>query len=73
MIIKEKQIEQSLIKRLKDLKYTSRPDIRDRETLEANFRKHFEALNKVNLTDEVGAGVTILFSVIPANAGIQYF
>ncbi len=51
MTIKEKQIEQSLIKRLTDIKYTWRPDIHDRETLESNFRKHFQALNKVNLTD----------------------
>lgn len=51
MTLKEKQIEQDLINKLKDLKYTYRPDIRDRETLETNFRNHFQALNKVNLTD----------------------
>ena len=27
------------------------PDIRDRDTLHANFRRHFEALNRVTLTD----------------------
>jgi type I restriction enzyme R subunit len=48
---KEFQIEESLIKRLTDLKYIHRPDIRDRNTLEFNFRKKFEALNRVNLTD----------------------
>jgi type I restriction enzyme R subunit len=48
---KENQIEESLIGKLSDLKYTWRPDIRDRDTLELNFRKKFEALNRVNLTD----------------------
>jgi type I restriction enzyme R subunit len=51
MTIKENQIEQSLIHKLTDLKYTHRSDIRDRETLEKNFRNKFEALNRVNLTD----------------------
>ena len=48
---KENQIEESLIGKLTDLKYTYRPDIRDRDALEINFRKKFEALNRVNLTD----------------------
>ena len=48
---KENQIEQVLIKELEDLKYTYRSDIRNRDALEKNFRKHFQALNKVNLTD----------------------
>lgn len=48
---KEAQIEQKLISRLEDLKYTYRPDIRDRSGLEDNFRKKFEALNRVNLSD----------------------
>ncbi|CAH2031280.1 type I restriction endonuclease subunit R [Trichlorobacter ammonificans] len=47
----ENQIEQSLIEKLVELKYTYRPDIRDRAGLEANFRQHFEALNRVHLTD----------------------
>ncbi len=34
-----------------ELKYTYRPDIRDRAALELNFRQHFEALNRVCLTD----------------------
>lgn len=51
MTTKEKQIEDSLIAKLKDLKYTYREDIRDRAALEQNFRKKFEALNHVNLTD----------------------
>lgn len=48
---KENQIEESLIGKLTDLKYTFRPDIRDRDALELNFRKKFEALNHVHLTD----------------------
>ncbi|MBN6741120.1 type I restriction endonuclease subunit R, partial [Acidithiobacillus sp. MC6.1] len=47
----EQEIEQSLIDRLTDLKYTFRPDIHDRAALEHNFRRHFEALNQVHLTD----------------------
>lgn len=48
---KEEQIEDELINRLIDLKYTYRKDIRDLNTLEQNFRRKFEALNRVNLTD----------------------
>ena len=47
----EQQIEQELIKKLEELKYSFRPDIRDRAALENNFRKKFEALNRVHLTD----------------------
>ena len=47
----EQQIEQALIKKLTDLKYTYRPDIGDRTALEQNFRQKFEALNRVHLTD----------------------
>jgi type I restriction enzyme R subunit len=49
--VKEQDIETALVDRLRSLKYTERPDIRDRGTLEANFRKKFEALNRVRLTD----------------------
>lgn len=48
---KEKEIEDGLIVKLTDLKYNYRPDIRDRESLELNFRQKFEALNRVHLTD----------------------
>jgi len=48
---KEQQIEEALITKLKDLKYTYREDIRDRDSLEQNFREKFETLNRVNLTD----------------------
>lgn len=50
-MIKETQIEQDLLAKLSELKYTYRPDIRDRSTLEQNFRSKFEALNNVTLTD----------------------
>ncbi|OPZ15478.1 MAG: Type-1 restriction enzyme R protein [Bacteroidetes bacterium ADurb.BinA261] len=49
--MKEFQIEESLIAKLTDLKYTYRPDIRDRSSLENNFREKFQTLNRVNLTD----------------------
>ena len=51
MRVRESTIEQELIEKLGELKYTLRPDIRDRAALEANFRQHFQALNKVTLTD----------------------
>jgi type I restriction enzyme R subunit len=47
----ETQIEQSLITKLTDLKYTYRDDIRDRSSLETNFRAKFQELNRVNLLD----------------------
>lgn len=51
MTLKEAKIEEDLIQRLQDLKYTYRPDIRDRASLEANFREKFQTLNRVKLTD----------------------
>ncbi|MGQ0528964.1 MAG: type I restriction endonuclease subunit R [Panacagrimonas sp.] len=51
LVVKEQDIETALIEKLRDLKYTERPDIRDRASLEANFRQKFEALNRVKLTD----------------------
>jgi len=47
----ERELEQILIEKLGDLKYTYRPDIRDRTALEQNFRDKFEALHRVRLTD----------------------
>ena len=38
----EQQIENEFIKKLIDLKYVYREDIRDKFSLEENFRKHFE-------------------------------
>ncbi|RYY41656.1 MAG: type I restriction endonuclease subunit R [Chitinophagaceae bacterium] len=49
--MKESQIERLLIEKLDGLKYTVRPDIRDRTTLESNFRNKFQELNRVKLTD----------------------
>lgn len=50
-MVNEAQIEYGFIGELTRLKYTPRPDIRDRATLEANFRQKFEALNRVTLSD----------------------
>ena len=50
-VVKEGDIEYGFVGILQGLKYTYRQDIRDRNTLEQNFRKKFEALNRVNLTD----------------------
>lgn len=47
----EQKIEQGFIDKLVELKYTYRPDITDRASLERNFREKFEALNRVRLTD----------------------
>ena len=41
MTTTESLIERDLIEKLKDLKYTYREDIRDRASLEANFRSKF--------------------------------
>ena len=48
---KESQIEQHFIRHLEGLGYVYRKDIKDRASLEANFRNKFEALNNVRLTD----------------------
>ncbi|MDO8276299.1 MAG: hypothetical protein Q7T22_12440, partial [Serpentinimonas sp.] len=42
-IVKEEQIEYGFIGKLQSLKYEYRADIRDRATLEQNFRDKFEA------------------------------
>ncbi|MDP2828456.1 MAG: type I restriction endonuclease, partial [Sulfuricellaceae bacterium] len=51
MTTTENQIELDFIEKLTQLKYTYRPDILDRQSLEKNFREKFEALNRVHLTD----------------------
>jgi len=51
IMTKETNIEENLIARLQDLKYTYRPDIRDRKSLEENFRQKFNVLNRVNLSE----------------------
>lgn len=50
-MLKERQLEKSLIKQLKVLIYIFRPDIVDRRTHEQNFKTKFEALNRVRLSD----------------------
>jgi hypothetical protein len=47
----ERQLEEQLVEKLQGLKHEYRADIRDRATLEKNFREKFEALNRVRLTD----------------------
>ncbi|MCY4305939.1 MAG: type I restriction endonuclease subunit R [Aestuariivita sp.] len=47
----EQDIEDALISKLQGLNYVYRADIRDRATLEGNFRQKFEELNRVRLTD----------------------
>ncbi len=47
----EQEIETGLLDRLKELKYSYRPDINNRSVLENNFRVKFEDLNRVKLTD----------------------
>ena len=51
MMKAEKHIESAFIEKLEDLKYTYRDDIRDKASLEANFKQHFEKLNRVKLSD----------------------
>ena len=50
-VLREQEIEEAFIEKLRSLKYIYRGDIRDRAALERNFRQKFEALNRVNLTD----------------------
>ena len=45
------EIETDFVEKLRSLKYEYRPDIRDRDTLQKNFREKFEALNRVQLTE----------------------
>jgi hypothetical protein len=51
MMSPERQLEEVLVKKLGDLKYEHRTDIRDRDTLEKSFCEEFNALNRVQLTD----------------------
>lgn len=47
----ERQLEEELLEKLRDLKYEHRAHIRDRAALEKNFREQFQALNHVKLTE----------------------
>ena len=49
--VREDTIEYGFIGKLQGLKYEYRPDIRDRASLERNFREKFDELNRVRLTD----------------------
>jgi hypothetical protein len=51
LVLGEQGIEDAIIAKLRDLKYTYRPDITNRVTLEKNFREKFEALTR-SLTAE---------------------
>ena len=51
MISDEHKLEEELLHKLRGLKYEHRTDIRDRATLDRNFREKFQALNHVRLTD----------------------
>jgi type I restriction enzyme R subunit len=50
-MVREETIESEFLRKLQDLKYEYRADIRDRAALEQNFREKFQQLNRVNLTD----------------------
>lgn len=51
MTASERALEERLVENLQSLKYAVREDIRDRAAMEANFRQHFESLNRCELTD----------------------
>lgn len=51
LMTNEHEIESSLINQLKNLKYSHRPDISDRKSLEQNFKAKFETLNRVRLSE----------------------
>jgi type I restriction enzyme R subunit len=50
-VLREDGIEYGFMGTLQGLKYEYRQDIRNRDSLEQNFREKFEALNRVKLTD----------------------
>lgn len=50
-MVNEPQIEYGFVGKLQELKYSYRSDIRNRKTLEDNFRQKFETLNRVKLSD----------------------
>lgn len=50
-VVTKQDIEEAFIGTLRDLKLTDRAGMRNRASLEANFRQKFEALNRIKLTD----------------------
>jgi len=67
----EHQLEQELIDKLRDLKYEYRPDIRDRGTLESNFRGEFAALSRVRRIDGEFQRLPIYKHAAPDNTKIR--
>lgn len=63
--VKEEQVEYGFISKLQALKYEYRSDIRDRASLERNFREKFEALNRVRLSD--GEFARLLDEIVTAD------
>ena len=51
MMSTERELEDQLVAKLQELKFTHRADIRDRAALEASFRQKFQELNRVRLTE----------------------
>lgn len=47
----ELHLEEGLIKKLRNLNYEHRPNIRDRAALEQNFRARLQTINRVRLMD----------------------
>ncbi len=60
--VKEEQLEYGFIGKLQSLKYEYRSDIRDRASLERNFREKFNALNRVHLSD--GEFTRLLYEIV---------
>ena len=50
-LTQEQKIEQGLIEKLQSLGYHYNQKITDQDSLNANFRQQFNALNQVNLAD----------------------
>ena len=50
-MVSENAIELGLLQKLKEQKYEYQKDIRNLDTLNDNFRRHFESLNKTKLSD----------------------
>ena len=48
MITTERDLEESVVTKLRDLKYEYRPDIRDRAKLKANFREKGDVLRSLS-------------------------
>ncbi|MEO6075931.1 MAG: DEAD/DEAH box helicase family protein, partial [Dokdonella sp.] len=65
MHVRESAVEQELVTKLGELKYTLRPDICDRASLERNFVEKFESLNRVYLTP--GESQRLLDEIVTAD------